>query len=626
VNGRFPVIMPLPKRAGDVLAANEDATREALAVTGINPKYVSPSVADPPAAPVGTLGAKRTATGGIVRLERLLNNWVSRGEALPGAQDFERVRDAIGNTALAQLDAKGAADGAQFVLGSRYTWQARDAATVAGLPAANGRTVVTASDGGVWVREQVGTLSARLCGAVANGVADDLPALNLAYSICETDRRYHTIVLPDSVTRVSGPWLVGRKFIAEKDLHYRINLQDQPSFNAALYGVAKDLRRVSIIGAGQGSVLYGDFDAAELTAVLYYGIPAQIGGPAGPAGQQGSVGGFAIAGKGTFDAQGQYIVAPGERAVTNNLVGAVFPRAYGLGITTLNMENLRQGSVTQEGYWGESARITAWRCGIGTRTLQGNATRGATLTSWYCEAGHEVSGQGGSIRNLNTQQCQIDVLARAWDNVQIINSYCENENPAHTDYGWVFGVSDDPASGIYHSIIDNLHLTRRGGKGMIGNTVVAHLTFRAARSFHPNIGPLRSDFNVAGSIIWVQASDGDDLAAGVVNGKRFLRRPGFWVDGDNAGHWRDARARVAEAGGELGFFGNIPRGQPQISGKATAPSTFADVLANLDYNGFIKNLTTPVAAQPAPIPLSAPPTAADFNALITQLKALGVLT
>jgi hypothetical protein len=88
--------MPLPKRAGDVLAANEDATREALAVTGINPKYVSPSVADPPAAPVGTLGAKRTDTGGIVRLERLLGGWVPRGDAIPGAQDLDVISSAIG--------------------------------------------------------------------------------------------------------------------------------------------------------------------------------------------------------------------------------------------------------------------------------------------------------------------------------------------------------------------------------------------------------------------------------------------------------------------------------------------------------------------------------------------------
>lgn len=70
------------------------STTEALAVTGIDPAYISETEADPPLGPDGTRGAKRTSTGGLVRLERVAGAWVTRGAALPGRSEVEAVEEA----------------------------------------------------------------------------------------------------------------------------------------------------------------------------------------------------------------------------------------------------------------------------------------------------------------------------------------------------------------------------------------------------------------------------------------------------------------------------------------------------------------------------------------------------
>ncbi|GAA5514762.1 hypothetical protein Dcar01_03523 [Deinococcus carri] len=69
------------------LADTAQSAAEALATTGINPAHISETTADPPAAPDGTRGAKRTAEGGLVRLERVSGAWVERGQGLPGRSE-----------------------------------------------------------------------------------------------------------------------------------------------------------------------------------------------------------------------------------------------------------------------------------------------------------------------------------------------------------------------------------------------------------------------------------------------------------------------------------------------------------------------------------------------------------
>lgn len=72
----------------------DQATAEALAVTGINPAYISETTADPPAAPNTTLGAKRTADGMIQRLTRTGGVWVPSGSPVMtlAAQHFVDAR------------------------------------------------------------------------------------------------------------------------------------------------------------------------------------------------------------------------------------------------------------------------------------------------------------------------------------------------------------------------------------------------------------------------------------------------------------------------------------------------------------------------------------------------------
>ncbi|MFC3834803.1 MULTISPECIES: right-handed parallel beta-helix repeat-containing protein [Deinococcus] len=66
------------------LTEMEQATADALGVTGINPAYVSATTADPPAAPNGTRGARRTVAGGLQRLIRTAGAWVPEGTPLLG--------------------------------------------------------------------------------------------------------------------------------------------------------------------------------------------------------------------------------------------------------------------------------------------------------------------------------------------------------------------------------------------------------------------------------------------------------------------------------------------------------------------------------------------------------------
>lgn len=161
----------------DLLADIAQSANEALALTGINPAYISETTANPGAAPDGTRGAKRTETGGIVRLERVAGAWVARGEALPGQEEVRAVRAALGNLALADLADRSQDDGPQLVDGSRWVWRVASSLPTGG---ADGGTVVEAADGGYWHREFPGAVYPEMWGAVGDGVADDTAALQAA--------------------------------------------------------------------------------------------------------------------------------------------------------------------------------------------------------------------------------------------------------------------------------------------------------------------------------------------------------------------------------------------------------------------------------------------------------------
>ncbi|WP_157445135.1 right-handed parallel beta-helix repeat-containing protein [Deinococcus actinosclerus] len=81
----------------------------------------------------------------------------------------ERASNALGNLHLSTLNTRSQADGPQFVDGNRWVWQP------GGTP--NGGTVVSAADGGMWMREVSGALTPEMFGAAGDGVTDDTAAI-----------------------------------------------------------------------------------------------------------------------------------------------------------------------------------------------------------------------------------------------------------------------------------------------------------------------------------------------------------------------------------------------------------------------------------------------------------------
>lgn len=90
---------------------------------------------------------------------------------LPNAQIAVQAASAISNTTLSQLAGKSQTAGVQFADGSRWLWQASGTA--------NGGTVVSASGGGVWVREFFGPVNVKWFGAKGDG-SDDTAAIQAA--------------------------------------------------------------------------------------------------------------------------------------------------------------------------------------------------------------------------------------------------------------------------------------------------------------------------------------------------------------------------------------------------------------------------------------------------------------
>lgn len=81
------------------------ATNDALATTGISPTYISETTADPPAAPDGTRGSRRTAQGGLQRLLRSGGAWVAAGAAVAGQPQVSAISSALSTPNLAALAA-----------------------------------------------------------------------------------------------------------------------------------------------------------------------------------------------------------------------------------------------------------------------------------------------------------------------------------------------------------------------------------------------------------------------------------------------------------------------------------------------------------------------------------------
>lgn len=143
-------------RVDAALADTAQMGAEALALTGIDPAYISETTADPPISPAGMKGARRTPEGGIVRLESDGAAWQTRGESVPGRAEVTAVKTALELSGIADLTAY-AGNAQTIVVQDRLRGGVfvRALKSVAGEPDSGERFAHTDSRY-VWARRDVG--------------------------------------------------------------------------------------------------------------------------------------------------------------------------------------------------------------------------------------------------------------------------------------------------------------------------------------------------------------------------------------------------------------------------------------------------------------------------------------
>lgn len=233
-------------RLGELADLESDIAQsrnEALAAAGINPAYISETTADPPAAPNGTKGAKRSLLGDWQRLERVNGVWVERGSPLVGLDGLS------GRAGLNALDMPGATDTARLT-----TLLQRAAST------SKKAVIPVKSDGSRWVVDRVAV--AGLAGQTLEIESDAV--IESALSNLSADKHvlllsgFDRVVLRGGLVRYTGAFDTGSSYSGTHDLIRIENCLDVKLFGPRAEGgnkagiYVKACRNVSII-AGRGT-------------------------------------------------------------------------------------------------------------------------------------------------------------------------------------------------------------------------------------------------------------------------------------------------------------------------------------------------------------------------------------
>jgi hypothetical protein len=294
-------------------------------------------------------------------------------------------------------------------------------------------------------------------GAIGNGIANDLPAFQSANEYCRANGT--GLFLSSGIYRITGQWIAGWKYIDEEDIEIGEEIYSAPSYSAVEFTKSAEGKRYRIYG--ENAVIHGDFVAADLTAVVYYGMCNR--GTSGGAYQINDFTGISIYGRTSYD-DGVFTELT-VRDATSNQVGVCIPMGIGLLMDGVNVFNFKQGILSSNCYFSKTSRVRAKLCQIGFKLYMTNATIMEGLTSEDCDTGMELQGDTMQLINFSTEQCKVDIYVPQSNNLTIIGGYLENVHAGDTLFGIQLGNTDGSGYCLFTKLI-GVRQNRAGNKGI----------------------------------------------------------------------------------------------------------------------------------------------------------------
>lgn len=291
--------------------------------------------------------------------------------------------------------------------------------------------------GGFWVRHFNKALGVnpRWWGAVGDGVHDDLDAINRATKYCLSNNVI--LQFPSGIFRITGQWLIGGKFIPEGDLFNAAPWSQIPSYNSRQHSLSRDMNPLIVRGSSN-TCIYGDFEAKELTPIIYYSIKGN-GLPNRPSSHtyNHEFSNIAVFGRGLL--KGNKLAAPTNIDYSNKQIGLYVISSDKIKIENCDFIGLNHGLFINTSYWGSVSNCQFEYCQTGMFTLGYNANHIKNVFALYCKVGFEFNGDELSINSINGGHCETGLICKG--RYMIINQvYFENTNKsAPNNYQLILG-------------------------------------------------------------------------------------------------------------------------------------------------------------------------------------------
>jgi hypothetical protein len=188
-------------------------------------------------------------------------------------------------------------------------------------------------------------VSIKQFGAKGDGVNDDIDAIDKATSYCSIGRSY-TLFFPRGTYRITRQWLIGFRILSEAELAIGYWWS---SPNWTLVGENTNRRPFNIVGE-MNTRIFGDFDAAELRAVIYINIRRNPANLSPNRDQMGvSMKNFIICGKNTVNSSG-VLTSLQDRQSSLNQLGILAVNGIGMKFENIMFQNMQRGFLQNACY------------------------------------------------------------------------------------------------------------------------------------------------------------------------------------------------------------------------------------------------------------------------------------
>jgi len=248
-------------------------------------------------------------------------------------------------------------------------------------------------------------------GAIGDGIADDLPALNAAIAALLAPPYYQggTIDLGSKIYRVTDTWVVGTKFIdAEDCFEGNITVRKPASYNEAEYIKSIGKNPVKIISSGGG--IYGDFTPTKLTPIIYYNLYGDTRAWRSTEKYISEITNVGVYGKGAL-VNGVPTLKPNSvgHNYLNNQLGILCLYTLQMKINNPTFYGVQEGLLMNSCYF---STIRSPYFKLNNRGLYHVQSHGSLIenpTAYYCNKAYEIRSSQIVMNNINTENCPISL-------------------------------------------------------------------------------------------------------------------------------------------------------------------------------------------------------------------------